>query len=81
MIALGSSPYRTSSYSTGNGACIEVGSPAWVKASYSTGENNCVEVNAPHAAIVAFRDSKIDESPVVSVAPAAWSAFLALARI
>ena len=81
MIALGSSPYRTSSYSTGNGACIEVGSPAWVKASYSGGTNNCVEVNAPHAAVIAFRDSKIEGSPVVTVSPDAWSAFIGMARV
>lgn len=80
MIALGSSPFRKSTYSQGNGACIEVGSPAWVKSTYSGGTNNCIEVNAPTSAAIGVRDSKIDDSPVFTVAPGAWTAFLELAR-
>jgi len=80
MISLGDSPFRTSSYSAGNGACVEVGSPAWIKSTYSTGTNNCVEVNAPDSFAIGVRDSKITDSPVLAVSPTAWRAFVTLAR-
>ncbi|AWZ08501.1 MULTISPECIES: DUF397 domain-containing protein [unclassified Streptomyces] len=48
----------------------------WFKSSYSTDEGgNCVEV-ATHTAAVHVRDSKVTEGPVLTVAPAAWAAFL-----
>lgn len=80
MIKLGSSEFRKSSHSTNGGNCIEVGSPAWIKSSFSTGNGACIEVNAPSSAVVGVRDSKIDDSPVFSVAPSAWSAFVGFAR-
>ncbi|SDL19848.1 protein of unknown function [Lentzea albidocapillata subsp. violacea] len=48
---------------------------AWRKSSYSGSSNNCVEVG--HG--VGIRDSKAP-SAHIRVSPAAWSAFLRLAR-
>ncbi|MFJ5550660.1 DUF397 domain-containing protein [Streptomyces sp. NPDC093225] len=49
--------------------------PVWIKSSYSEeGGNNCVEV-APLGPRIGVRDSKRPE-PVVSLAPAAFTAFL-----
>ncbi|WP_228989989.1 DUF397 domain-containing protein [Streptomyces sp. DH8] len=65
-----------SSYSNGNGGdCVEV-AYHWRKSSYSDGDGGaCVEV-AAHPAAVHVRDSKVSEGPVLTVAPAAWSAFV-----
>ncbi|MFZ3473028.1 DUF397 domain-containing protein [Streptomyces sp. 4.24] len=65
-----------SSYSGSEGGnCLEV-AYHWRKSSYSTDEGgNCVEV-AAHTAAVHIRDSKVTEGPVLTVAPAAWAAFL-----
>lgn len=71
--------WRKSSYSggTAEGACVEV---AWRKSSYSGGTGgNCVEV-AYSADLVAVRDSKHGTGPTVTVAPAAWRAFLTSTR-
>jgi hypothetical protein len=52
----------------------------WRKSSYSNGgSGECVEV--AHAAdAVAVRDSKHATGPMITVAPAAWQAFLGTAR-
>ncbi|MFF9866884.1 DUF397 domain-containing protein [Streptomyces sp. NPDC013953] len=65
-----------SSYSGSEGGdCVEV-AYAWRKSSYSGSEGgNCVEV-AAHPAAVHVRDSKVQDGPVLTVSPAAWSAFL-----
>lgn len=65
-----------SSYSDGDGgACIEV-AYHWRKSSYSSDQGgNCVEV-AAHTAAVHIRDSKVTDGPVLTVEPAAWSAFV-----
>ncbi|MGA5424022.1 DUF397 domain-containing protein [Streptomyces lavendulocolor] len=50
----------------------------WFKSSYSSDEGgNCVEV-AAHPSAVHIRDSKNPTGPVLTVAPAAWEAFLAV---
>ncbi|MEO3975621.1 DUF397 domain-containing protein [Streptomyces sp. CAU 1734] len=66
-----------SSYSDdGGGNCIEV---AWFKSSYSGGGGgNCVEVSV-RAEAVLIRDSKNKQRPPLTVSPAAWSTFTALA--
>ncbi|MEV8404669.1 DUF397 domain-containing protein [Streptomyces niveus] len=47
----------------------------WFKSSYSGDEGgNCVEV-AAHPTAVHVRDSKVTEGPVLTLTPAAWSAF------
>ncbi|MFE1369874.1 DUF397 domain-containing protein [Streptomyces anulatus] len=52
---------------------------AWFKSSYSSGSgDSCVEV-AACPSTVHVRDSKLDESPQLALAPAAWTHFLAYA--
>ncbi|MFJ7267854.1 DUF397 domain-containing protein [Streptomyces sp. NPDC099050] len=65
-----------SSYSGSEGGnCLEV-AYHWRKSSYSGSEGgDCVEV-AAHTAAVHVRDSKVTEGPVLTVAPAAWAAFV-----
>ncbi|WP_261719169.1 DUF397 domain-containing protein [Streptomyces sp. FZ201] len=66
-----------SSYSSGEGGeCLEV-AYAWRKSSYSDGEGGeCVEVTQG-VTDIHVRDSKNPTGGVVTLAPAAWSAFLA----
>ncbi|MFF7251784.1 DUF397 domain-containing protein [Streptomyces microflavus] len=48
----------------------------WFKSSYSDGDGgNCIEV-AAHPSAVHIRDSKVTDGPVLTVEPAAWSAFV-----
>ncbi|MFJ4705612.1 DUF397 domain-containing protein [Streptomyces anulatus] len=48
----------------------------WFKSSYSNGDGgDCVEI-AAHPAAVHIRDSKMTDGPVLTVEPAAWSAFI-----
>jgi hypothetical protein len=70
--------WRKSSYSTSNGgACVEVGLN-WRKSSYSASNGGaCVEVADGSAAMVAVRDSKDPEGPVLAFAPHEWQAFIA----
>ncbi|MGH3939507.1 MAG: DUF397 domain-containing protein [Pseudonocardiaceae bacterium] len=64
--------WHTSSYSYGNGNCVEVG---WRTSSYSAGSGNCVEVAAtPDAVLV--RDSKDRDGPALTVPTPAWRTFL-----
>jgi hypothetical protein len=65
--------WRTSSYSYGNGNCVEVG---WRKSSHSGGNGNCVEVRWPALADVAVRDSKHPTGPTLVFGVAGWRAFL-----
>lgn len=68
-----------SSYSSGDGdSCVEV-ALEWHKSSYSGGSgDDCVEV-AACPSTVHVRDSKLDESPQLALAPASWTHFLAYA--
>ncbi|MFJ2149620.1 DUF397 domain-containing protein [Streptomyces microflavus] len=68
-----------SSYSGGDGdSCVEV-AMEWHKSSYSSGSgDDCVEVAACPSS-VHVRDSKIEESPQLALAPAAWTHFLSYA--
>lgn len=85
--------WRKSSFSAGNGACLEV---AFRKSSFSGDSANCVEVgfrtasaSATNGCCVAVgacehgvlvRDSKDPDGPVLSFTRAEWSAFLAGAK-
>ncbi|MFC5802332.1 DUF397 domain-containing protein [Streptomyces formicae] len=72
--------WRKSSYSSDTGGecveCAPLGGAAWRKSSYSgdTG-GDCVEIaQAPH--LVAVRDSKVPDGPHLTLAPAAFGAFV-----
>ncbi|WKD33284.1 DUF397 domain-containing protein [Streptomyces xanthophaeus] len=70
-----------SSYSGDEGgACLEV-AVAWHKSSYSGSEGGqCVEV-AASATQIHVRDSKVQDGPVLDLAPTSWAALTAwLAR-
>lgn len=69
-----------SSYSTDQGdSCIEV-AVTWRKSSYSSDQgDDCVEVARTPTAIH-VRDSKDPARPHLTLAPAAWAAFLTVER-
>ncbi len=68
--------WRTSSYSGTNGACVEVAViPAWRTSTYSGQNGSCVEVARNLLEIVAVRDSKDRDGPVLALAPDEWRAF------
>ncbi|MGW0963899.1 DUF397 domain-containing protein [Streptomyces gelaticus] len=70
--------FKSSYSSDQGGACVEVAYD-WRKSSYSGSQGgDCVEV-AAHPAAVHIRDSKLTDGPVLTVPPAAWTAFLAAA--
>ncbi|NBM20457.1 DUF397 domain-containing protein [Streptomyces sp. GC420] len=71
--------WRTSSYSSDEGGqCVEVGHH-WHKSGHSGDEGGaCLEV-ARCTAAVHVRDSKNPAGPVLTLPPAAWSAFTAYA--
>ena len=64
--------WRTSSYSFGNGDCVQIG---WHTSSYSGGNGNCVQV-APAPDRMLLRDSKDPDGPALTVLTPAWRAFL-----
>lgn len=68
-----------SSYSgSEGGACLEV-AYEWRKSSHSGSEGGqCVEI-ATHPAAIHIRDSKDPDGPVLTVAPATWTAFAGFA--
>jgi len=69
--------WRKSSYSSNAGQCVEVA--AWRKSTHSTNTGQCVEVAADGGVLV--RDTTEDGTgPVLSIAPAAWTAFLTTIR-
>ncbi|MDQ3576217.1 MAG: DUF397 domain-containing protein [Actinomycetota bacterium] len=82
--------WRKSSFSAGNGNCVEVGwrkssfsasngdcvEVGWHKSSFSASNGNCVEVKPePHG--VAVRDSKQGAGPTLAFPVGDWRAFLA----
>ena len=68
------SGWRKSSYSGGNGECVEVAT--WRKSSHSGLNGNCIEVTTP-GPLVAVRDSKYPAGPRLSFPAPAWRAFAA----
>ena len=67
-----------SSYSTSNGGnCVEV-AVGWQKSSYSdSAGGNCVEIARNVPAVVAVRDSKDPDGPVLAFSAGDWQAFTA----
>jgi hypothetical protein len=73
--------WRKSSYSSANGACVEVAHvPAqWRKSTHSGGNGACVEVaHLPEA--IAVRDSKDPAGPKLIFTSRAWTAFVEMAK-
>jgi Domain of unknown function (DUF397) len=68
----GSIVWHTSSYSWGNGNCVQVG---WRTSSYSYGNGACVQV-APAPDRVLVRDSKDPGGSTLAVPTPAWRNFL-----
>jgi hypothetical protein len=64
--------WRTSSYSGGQGNCVEVG---WQTSSFSAGQGNCVEV-AQDSANVHVRDTKDRSGGTLDVGLPQWLALL-----
>jgi hypothetical protein len=48
----------------------------WHKSSYSGAQNNCVEVAALPGGSLAVRDSKHEDSPVLTFSRAEWAEFI-----
>ena len=72
MNSLNAPSWRKSTFSGGEGNCVEVANP-WRKSTRSV--NSCVEV--ARDSVVLVRDTKLGEdSPVLAVTPAAWTAFV-----
>ncbi|MGW5660890.1 DUF397 domain-containing protein [Streptomyces sp. NPDC003758] len=77
--------WRKSSHSSDQGGdcveCAPLGAlAAWRKSSYSGDQGgNCVEIAEVPCATVAVRDSKTPAGPVLTLAPAAFSAFVSWA--
>ena len=73
--------WRKSSYSGNGGSnCVEVGT-AWLKSSYSgNGGGNCVEVARNLPGVVAVRDSKDPDRPVLIISRNEWARFTARLR-
>ena len=73
--------WRKSSYSGSGGSnCVEVGT-LWRKSSYSgNGGADCVEVARSLPDVVAVRDSKDPDGPVLVVSRDEWARFTARLR-
>ena len=70
--------WRKSTYSNGQGDCVEVAT--WRKASYSNSAGACVEVGkAPTAVLV--RDTTDRSGPTLTIPAPAWRALLAEVRV
>lgn len=69
--------WHTSSYSAGNGACVEVG---WRKSSYSAANGGCVEVGRQDQTQVRVRDTKNRTSGTLAFPAPHWHRFLTTLR-
>ena len=70
------SGWRKSSYSGGNGGCVEVAFSDWRKSSYSDANGDCVEV-ASGQEMVGVRDTKQHgRGPVLEFTRTEWQAFI-----
>jgi hypothetical protein len=50
--------------------------PEWVKSSYSGSQGDCIEVARNLSGIVAVRDSKNPDGPVLIVGKDEWASFI-----
>jgi len=65
--------WTKSTKSAANGQCLEA---KWTKATASSGSGQCVEAKVNDAGLVAVRDSKDPQGPVLLFTPDEWEAFL-----
>ncbi len=75
---LSRAPWRTSSYSSANGECVEV-AVAWRTSSYSGTNGECIEVSADARVLV--RDTKDREGPLLAFRPYVWRRFAAHVKV
>ncbi|MEW2163842.1 DUF397 domain-containing protein [Streptomyces sp. NPDC007084] len=84
-MATGTTPseirWRKSSYSSDQGGecveCAALGTLTWSKSSYSSDQGGqCLEIAATPHTTLAVRDSKVPAGPVLTVGPAAFTAFV-----
>jgi hypothetical protein len=75
-IDLAGAMWRKSSYTQGNGACVEIAFPdaGWRRSTRSQGNGACVEV-ALTPTVAGIRDSKQPDGGVVLASFPAWEAF------
>lgn len=70
--------FKSSYSSGGSGDCVEV-ALSWHKSSYSSSASgDCVEV-ATCPTTIHVRDSKVQQSPQLALAPSSWSRFVSYA--
>ncbi|WP_035306891.1 DUF397 domain-containing protein [Actinokineospora inagensis] len=67
--------WRTSSFSSGNGQCVEL-AYTWRKSSASSANGQCVEVTTTDA-LAAFRDSKNPTGPILVIPANSLTALVA----
>jgi Domain of unknown function (DUF397) len=70
--------WRKSTYSNGQGACVEVGT-TWRKATHSKGQGDCVEVGTTPRVVV-VRDTTNRSGATLNVSAETWRALLAKLR-
>jgi hypothetical protein len=71
--------WRKSSYSNGQGQCVEVGK-SWRKSAHSNGQRACAEIApTPHAILI--RDTANRSGPTLTIPAPAWRALLAHVRV
>lgn len=75
-IDLACAVWRKSTYTQGNGACVEIAFPdaAWRTSTRSQGNGACVQV-ALTPAVAGIRDSKQPDGGVILASFPAWEAF------
>jgi hypothetical protein len=71
--------WRKSTYSNGQGQCVEVGT-TWRKSTHSNGSGNCVEVGTASRAIL-VRDTTNRSGATLTIPAPAWEALLAGLRL
>ncbi|MQA25696.1 MAG: DUF397 domain-containing protein [Micromonosporaceae bacterium] len=84
MIDLSRATWRKSSRSNSQGQCVEVAGldqPLWRKSSRSNAQGQCVEVagldQRADNSVIAVRDSKHPDGPVLVFTPGEWAGFVA----
>jgi Domain of unknown function (DUF397) len=79
VVDLSRAQWRKSSFSQGNGACVELAwlPTEWRTSSYTQGNGSCVQVARGEQA-VGLRDSKDPAGPALLFEPPALTAFLAV---